>query len=172
MNCYVVNKNFQVGKKDVKTLSLSDVKAKLKEMIKQKPGGVIIERYNDILVQGRRESVATEMSFSDTSSIGSRQPSLLSSSYSLPSFEDFTGPTEPVEHEMLPSHNPPLPPRNKKASSIERSSSSNSGRSSSNNLTLGERNQDQPDGYSSVTTYNRERSTVQPNLRKQSSTNR
>ena len=156
----------------MKTLSLSDVKAKLKEMIKQKPGSVIIERYNDILVQGRRESVATEMSFSDTSSIHSRQPSLLSSSYSSPTFEDFARPTEPVEHEMPLLHNPPLPPRNKKASSIERSPSSDSGRSSSNNLTFGERNQDQTDGYSSVTTYNKERSTVRPNLRKQSSTNR
>lgn len=172
MNCHVINKIFQVGKKDVKTLSLSDVKAKLKEMIKQKPGGVIIERYNDILVQGRRESLATEMSFSDTSSIHSRQPSLLSSTYSSPTFEDFPGPTEAVEHEMPPSYNPPLPPRNKKTPSIERSPSSNSGRSSCNNLSFGERNQDQPDGYSSVTTYNREGISIRPNLRKQSSTYR
>ena len=170
MNCYVINKNFQVGKKDVKTFSLSDVKAKFKEMIKQKPGDVIIERYNDILVQDRRESVGTEMFLSDASSIHSRQPSLQSSSYSSPTFEDFTGSTEPVEHEMPPWNNPPLPPRNKKASSIERSPSSDSGISSSNNLSYGKRNQDKSDGYSSVTTNNREGNTVRPNLSKQPST--
>ena len=161
--------HLQIGWKDVKTLLLKDVKAKLKEMITRKPGIVVIERYNDTLMSGGDKIATSEISFPGTSpspntyssipSFTSRMVSGLQKQHTIDNQYFDQG---IHRHKLLGCRKPRLPSRSKSESNIHvpRSCSSSSSKRSSHKYSNTERQQDHPDNCFTLDTWDEDVNTA------------
>ena len=149
----------QIGLKDVKTLSLKDVKGKIKEIIKRKHGIIVIQRVNDTLIPGGDKVATSGIFFPGTSSL----PNTYSS---IPPFTSRIVPGLKKQHtidnqyldqgihrhKQLDFRKPRLPSRSKSESNIHvlRSCSSSSSKQSSHKYSYRERHHDHPDNCSTL----------------------
>ena len=160
--------HLQIGWKDVKTLSLKDAKAKIKEMIKRKHGIVVIERYNDTLMPGGDKIATSEISFPGTSSLPNTYSSIppftsrmVSGLKKQHTFDNQYFDQGMHRHKLLGGRKPRLPSRSKSESNIHvlRSCSSSSSKQSSHKYSYRERQQDHPDTWCYLDTYDEEADT-------------